>query len=241
MYPISKIQKWLNATAIQSVDETLDIEHLAFDSRRIAFPEQTLFFALNAQRDGHDFLEDAYRRGVRNFLISKHIDCQRFSGANVLQVPDVLRGLQILAQRHREQFPDLCVIGITGSNGKTTIKEWLFQMLKDDFRIVRSPASFNSQIGVPMSVWQIRAEHNLAIIEADASEKGQMETLRDIIQPTWGILTNVGSAHDEGFASREEKKEEFFELFAQGVEKLMLVSQESFSLARDAERSRRHP
>lgn len=215
MYPISTIQNWLNAEFISKNDDTQVIEHLAFDSRRIVFPERTLFLALTAQRDGHDFIADAYQRGVRNFLVSKNIDCQKFSEANILKVGDVLRGLQTLARRHREQFPNLEVIGITGSNGKTIVKEWLFELLRDDFNIVRSPASFNSQIGVPMSVWQIRAEHNLAIIEVGISTKGEMDDLAAIVQPTIGIFTNLGAAHDAGFSSRLEKGEEKFKLFKQ--------------------------
>lgn len=213
MYSISIIQNWLGAEWLLKNDKTQDIEHLAFDSRRIAFPERTLFLALTAQRDGHDFIADAYRRGVRHFLVSKNIDTQLFSEANILKVDDVLRGLQVLARRHREQFPNLKVIGITGSNGKTIVKEWLFELLRDDFNIVRSPASFNSQIGVPMSVWQIRPEHDLAIIEVGVSAVGEMDELVAVVQPTIGIFTNLGAAHDAGFPSHLAKAEEKFKLF----------------------------
>lgn len=213
MYTISKIQNWLNADWLQKADTTTAIHHLAFDSRRIIFPAQTLFFAIVAQRDGHDFIADAYHRGVRNFVVSKPIEVQAFSEANFLKVADVLRGLHILAARHREQFPNLKVIGIAGSNGKTTVKEWLFQLLKPDFNIVRSPASFNSQIGVPMSVWQIRAEHDLAIFEADVSQSGDMAALAAIIKPNWGIYTNLGTAHDAGFATKSEKFAEHWTLY----------------------------
>ena len=175
MYNISTIQNWLNADWLLKNETFQKVEHLAFDSRRIAFPERTLFLALTAQRDGHDFIADAYQRGVRHFLVSKDIDYQQFIEANVLKVDDVLRGLQTLAKRHRAHFPNLEVIGITGSNGKTIVKEWLFELLRDDFNIVRSPASFNSQIGVPMSVWQIRSEHDLAIIEVGISTVGEMD------------------------------------------------------------------
>ncbi len=213
MYEISTIQNWLNAEWLLKNETTQDVEYLAFDSRRIAFPERTLFLALTAQRDGHDFIADAYQRGVRHFLVSKNIDTQSFSEANILKVDDVLRGLQILAQRHRAHFPNLEVIGITGSNGKTIVKEWLFELLRDDFNIVRSPASFNSQIGVPMSVWQIRPEHDLAIIEVGISTVGEMDELAEIVQPTIGIFTNLGAAHDAGFSSRSEKLNEKFKLF----------------------------
>ena len=213
MYAISTIQNWLNAEWLLKNDVTQDVEHLAFDSRRIAFPERTLFLALTAQRDGHDFISDAYRRGVRCFLVSQSIDTHPFSDANILKVDDVLRGLQTLAIQHRAHFPNLEVIGITGSNGKTIVKEWLFELLRDDFNIVRSPASFNSQIGVPMSVWQIRPEHNLAIIEVGISTVGEMDELAAIVQPTIGVFTNLGAAHDEGFSSRLEKAKEKFKLF----------------------------
>ena len=213
MYTISTIQNWLNAEWLHKNDAFQEVEHLAFDSRRIAFPERTLFLALTAQRDGHNFIADAYQRGVRHFLVSKDIDYQQFSEANVLKVDDVLRGLQTLAKRHRAHFTNLEVIGITGSNGKTIVKEWLFELLRDDFNIVRSPASFNSQIGVPMSVWQIRPEHDLAIIEVGISTVGEMEELAAIVQPTIGIFTNLGAAHDAGFASRNEKLKEKFKLF----------------------------
>ena len=213
MYSITIIQNWLNAEWLLKNDATQDVEHLAFDSRRIAFPERTLFLALSAQRDGHDFIADAYQRGVRHFLVSKNIDTQAFSDAHVLKVADVLRGLQTLAQRHRARFPNLEVIGITGSNGKTIVKEWLFELLRDDYNIVRSPASFNSQIGVPMSVWQIRPEHDLAIIEVGISTVGEMVELAEIVQPTMGVFTNLGAAHDAGFSSRSEKLNEKFKLF----------------------------
>ncbi len=220
MYSIATLHNWLNAEWLLAHNTTQDIEHLAFDSRRIAFPERTLFLALTAQRDGHAFIADAYQRGVRNFLVSQSIDFKQFSEANILKVDDVLRGLQTLAKQHRAQFPNLEVIGITGSNGKTIVKEWLFELLRDDFNIVRSPASFNSQIGVPMSVWQIRAEHNLAIIEVGISTVGEMADLAAIVQPTMGIFTNLGAAHDAGFGSRLEKKKEKFLLF-KGVKSLI--------------------
>ncbi len=232
MYTISIIQNWLNAEWLLKNDVTQDVEHLAFDSRRIAFPERTLFLALTAQRDGHDFIADAYQRGVRCFLVSKNIDIQAFSDANVLKVDDVLRGLQTIAKRHRAHFPNLEIIGITGSNGKTIVKEWLFELLRDDFNIVRSPASFNSQIGVPMSVWQIRPEHNLAIIEVGISTVGEMAELASIVQPTMGVFTNLGAAHDAGFSSRLEKINEKFKLFTKA--KLLIfnnneVNNETFS------------
>ena len=218
-YSISKIKDilrgeyWLN-----EADEAWDtlIEHLLIDSRKVSFPQTSLFFAIVGERhDGHDFIVDAYKSGVRHFIISnvQNIDNQQFNDAIFIKVSNVLRGLQNLAAYHRAQFPKLQVIGITGSNGKTIVKEWLYQLLKDDYNIVRSPKSYNSQVGVPLSVWQINETHDLAIFEAGISTTGEMEHLERIIQPTIGIFTNLGTAHTEGFASDEEKIKEKFKLF----------------------------
>ena len=218
-YSISKIKDilkgeyWMNEPAAAS--DAL-IEHLLIDSRKISFPQTSLFFAIVGERhDGHDFIVDAYKSGVRNFVISnvQNIDNQHFKDAIFIKVPDVLRGLQDLAAYHRAQFPKLQVIGITGSNGKTIVKEWLYQLLKDDYNIVRSPKSYNSQVGVPLSVWQINETHDLAIFEAGISTTGEMEHLERIIHPTIGIFTNLGTAHTEGFASDKEKIKEKFKLF----------------------------
>ncbi len=218
-YYISKIKDilkgeyWFNDAAY---DSDAVIEHLLIDSRKISFPQTSLFFAIVGERhDGHDFIADAYKSGVRYFIISnvQNIGNQHFKDAVFIKVPDVLRGLQNLAAYHRAQFPKLQVIGITGSNGKTIVKEWLYQLLKDDFNIVRSPKSYNSQVGVPLSVWQINETHDLAIFEAGISMIGEMEYLEHIIHPTIGIFTNLGTAHTEGFASDEEKIKEKLKLF----------------------------
>ena len=210
---ILKGEYWFNETAAAS---DAVIEHLLIDSRKISFPQTSLFFAIVGERhDGHDFIEDAYKSGVRNFVVShiENIDNQYFKEAIFIKVPNVLRDLQDLAAYHRAQFPQLQVIGITGSNGKTIVKEWLYQLLKDDFNIVRSPKSYNSQVGVPLSVWQINETHDLAIFEAGISTTGEMAYLERIIQPTIGVFTNLGAAHTEGFASDEEKIKEKFKLF----------------------------
>ena len=218
-YSISKIKDILKGKYwFNKPDEATDvaIEHLLIDSRKISFPQTSLFFAIVGERhDGHDFIVDAYKSGVRNFVISnvQNIDNQEFKEAIFIKVPDVLRGIQDLAAYHRAQFPQLQVIGITGSNGKTIVKEWLYQLLKDDFNIVRSPKSYNSQVGVPLSVWQINETHDLAIFEAGISTTGEMAYLERIIQPTMGVFTNLGAAHTEGFASDEEKIKEKFKLF----------------------------
>jgi alanine racemase len=192
---------------------SLVIEHLLIDSRRLVFPEATLFFALESnRRSGGLFIEELYKAGVKSFVVTNHFDQSGCPGANFLIVDDPLRALQKLAAFHRAQF-HIPVIGVTGSNGKTIVKEWLYQLLNEDFNIVRSPKSYNSQIGVPLSVWQMNGSNTLAIFEAGISEPGEMSFLRAIIQPTIGILTNVGAAHSTGFSSKEEKVLEKLKLF----------------------------
>jgi Alr-MurF fusion protein len=211
-YTLAQMASVLEGTLLQSGPET-PILYLLQDSRRIIHPQSSLFFALyTARRDGHEFLGDAYKAGVRNFIVSKDISTERYENANILKVKDTLKALQQLAAWHRNQF-QLPVIGITGSNGKTIVKEWLFQLLESHYHIVRSPRSYNSQIGVPLSVWLISEEDNLGIFEAGISLRGEMEKLEPIIKPAYGILTNIGAAHDEGFGSREEKLQEKLRLF----------------------------
>jgi len=187
--------------------------YLSTDSRKIAFPEATVFFALEGpHRSGHQFLSSAYALGVRHFLVNQAPLPTGLPDATFLVVPNSLRALQRLAAAHRASF-QLPVIGITGSYGKTVVKEWLYQLLHPHFNIVRSPKSFNSQIGVPLSVWEIEPTHNLGIFEAGISLSGEMEILAEIIQPTIGILTNIGSPHAEGFTSQQQKLEEKANLF----------------------------
>jgi alanine racemase len=190
-----------------------NILYLIQDSRRIIHPENSLFFALSTpRRDGHQFLGEAYRAGVRNFIVSEDIPLESIPQASVLLVPDTLDALRRLAAWHRSEF-HLPVIGITGSNGKTIVKEWLYQLLQPEYKIVRSPRSYNSQIGVPLSVWQIQPEDTLGIFEAGISQPGEMARLIPVIRPAYGILTNIGAAHDEGFRTRAEKLEEKLQLF----------------------------
>ena len=190
-----------------------EIEHLLTDSRRLIFPSTTLFFSLKGQRkSGHHFLDELYQRGVRNFVVFNEIDFSNYKEANIILVKDSLTALQQLATFHRNQF-DIPVIGITGSNGKTIVKEWLNQLLEDDFNIVRSPRSYNSQIGVPLSVWQMNSSHELGIFEAGISQLDEMQKLQSIIQPTIGIFTNIGEAHNEGFENIDQKIKEKIFLF----------------------------
>lgn len=189
------------------------IEHLLLDSRKIIFPKSSLFIALKGpRRDGHSFISELYGKGIRNFVVSHEISHDELPGANVVVVKNTLAALQTLAMHRRKQF-NIPVIGITGSNGKTIVKEWLNQLLEDEFNIVRSPKSYNSQIGVPLSVWQMNDSHDLAIFEAGISESGEMSNLEKIIQPTIGIFTNIGEAHSEGFINIRQKINEKLQLF----------------------------
>jgi alanine racemase len=191
-----------------------EIRWLLTDSRSLCFPEETLFFTLKTPRnDGHRYIGDLYRRGVRHFVVEKmpeHVETV-YPEANFLRVPHTLAALQRLAERHRDEF-DLPIVGITGSNGKTMVKEWLYQLLLPSQKIVRSPRSYNSQIGVPLSVWLLNEQTEVGIFEAGISQPGEMMALRDIIQPTIGVLTSLGAAHQENFRSMEEKCMEKLEL-----------------------------
>lgn len=191
-----------------------EIRHLLYDSRRIQHPETSLFFAIKtAHNDGHRYLSEACQKGVRAFVVSEAVVLE---DAVVIQVEDTLAALQKLAAWHRSQF-SIPVIGITGSNGKTIVKEWLAQLLEEEFAIIRSPKSFNSQLGVPLSIWEMGPQHTLGIFEAGISTVGEMKKLQQVIQPTIGILTNIGEAHNEGFASPEEKLHEKLLLFQEAA------------------------
>jgi Alr-MurF fusion protein len=189
------------------------IEHLLTDSRKLVFPETTLFFALKGpRRNGDLFIKELYERGVRNFVTDNKISTEKFIHGNIIVVDDVLDALQQLAAHHRSQF-DIPVTGITGSNGKTIVKEWLNQLLEDHYNIVRSPRSYNSQTGVPLSIWQMNEKNELAIFEAGISQKGEMQKLEKIIKPTIGVFTNIGEAHGENFKNTTQKIEEKIKLF----------------------------
>jgi len=190
------------------------VEHLLLDSRKIIFPQSSLFIALKGpRRDGHSFISEIYEKGIRNFVVAHEISNDEIPEANIILVKNTLAALQTLAAHRRKQF-SIPVIGITGSNGKTIVKEWLNQLLEEQFNIVRSPKSYNSQIGVPLSVWQMNESHDLAIFEAGISESGEMSNLEKIIQPTIGIFTNIGEAHSEGFINIRQKINEKLQLFA---------------------------
>lgn len=197
-----------------SIKDRREISHLLIDSRKLLFPEQTLFFALKGPRNnGHAFIQDLYERGVRAFVISDALDFSLYPKAIFLEVKDTLAALQKLAASHRKKF-NIPVIGITGSNGKTIVKEWLYQLLNADYTIVRSPKSYNSQIGVPLSIWPMQESHQLGIFEAGISQSGEMDRLQPIITPTIGIFTNIGEAHSEGFLNIRQKIAEKLKLFS---------------------------
>ena len=213
VYTIEKIATLIGARCFGN--ENAKVGFLLTDSRSLCFPEETLFFALKSGRnDGHNYIPELYRRGVRNFVVCEVPDDydKTYPKANFLKVVDTLEALQRLAERHRDEF-NIPVVGITGSNGKTMVKEWLYQILSADKNVTRSPRSYNSQIGVPLSVWLMNEQTQVGVFEAGISQPGEMLALRDIIQPTIAVLTNLGAAHQENFKSMEEKCREKLVLF----------------------------
>ena len=200
------------------VVDDVDIEYLLTDSRQLTFPvKKTMFFALKTSKnDGAKYMQDLYQKGIRAFVVqsdSEYLNTYTLDEATIIVVDNVLDALQDLAAYKRSLYKDIPVIAITGSNGKTVVKEWLYQLLKDDYRITRSPKSYNSQIGVPLSVWQMNDKTQLAIFEAGISEKGEMARLERIIKPTIGVITYIGEEHGENFSSLQEKRQEKMLLF----------------------------
>jgi alanine racemase len=191
-----------------------EIYWLLTDSRKVVEAPRAIFFALEGKQDSEQFIPELLKQNVFNFVVrSANLLKDLPANCNVFVVPNVLQALQKLASFHRQHF-QYPVIGITGSNGKTVVKDWLYQLLSPDFSVVRSPKSYNSQIGVPISVWQMNHTYSLGIFEAGISRPNEMEHLEAIIQPTIGILTNIKSAHDEGFTSRLQKAQEKIKLFS---------------------------
>lgn len=211
-YSISEIAKVLKVKDIHNPD--LSIAHLLTDSREVFNPEQTLFFALKTpNNDGHKFVDELYILGVRNFVVQTILpEWKNLKGINLLHVKDSLQALQKVATFHREHFK-IPVIAITGSNGKTIVKEWIYQMLGSEKNITRSPRSYNSQLGVPLSVWQLNENSELGLFEAGISMPNEMTRLQKIIQPTIGVFTNIGDAHQENFKNLKQKCLEKLELF----------------------------
>lgn len=214
----------LNVSEINSILDTRNavirnpdhvISELSFDSRKIILPSRTLFFAIKTERnDGHYYIDELIRKGVVNFVITEPAESfLHYGDANFFVVDDAVNALQRLARSHRSNF-EIPVIGITGSNGKTIVKEWLSQLLSEENYVVKNPNSYNSQIGVPLSVWQMQPKHDLGIFEAGISQVGEMEKLEKIIRPALGILTNIGDAHGLFFESNEQKLIEKLKLFS---------------------------
>ncbi|MDX1650990.1 MAG: alanine racemase [Brumimicrobium sp.] len=186
------------------------VDVVVYDTRIITTDRHGVFFALQGKKDGHDFVEDAYKKGVRCFVLSRSHNLP--PDATVILVKDTLKALQSLAKYHRNQF-SYPVLAITGSLGKTMIKEWLYFLIKDDYDVIRSPKSFNSQIGVALSLLEMDETHNFAIIEADISKPDEMDSLEEMISPTMGIFTGVGKYYSENFNSEKEHFAEHLKLF----------------------------
>lgn len=211
----------MKASEISAVIKSVDcrvtrqddiLTQLLTDSRKLGEPAVSLFFAIPTKRNsGCHYIASLYEKGVRNFVVP--VGCtESYPDANFWYVDDVMLALQRIAAEHRQQY-SIPVVGITGSNGKTIVKDWIVQLLSTDRRVVASPRSYNSQIGVPLSVWQMTAEDQMAVFEAGISETGEMVKLQRVIQPTIGIFTNVGNAHDENFLTRQQKVAEKLQLF----------------------------
>jgi Alr-MurF fusion protein len=217
VYTLSEINRIVKGT-LHGIGE-MPYSHFITDSRQVTDAEEVLFFALVSERnDAHRYIDELIEKGVRAFVVSNK-DHIRHTATFIL-VKDTLQALQDLAAHHRSQFT-IPVIGITGSNGKTIVKEWLYQLLKEDKVICRSPKSYNSQLGVPLSVLNLNKTHQLAIFEAGISQPGEMQRLQHMIKPTIGVFTSLGQAHDEGFKSREQKLSEKWKLFT-GTERVIV-------------------
>ncbi len=214
IYSIDKVAQLIGAKRVGKGHDNV-IAFLLTDSRSLCFPEETLFFALRSARsDGHLYIKELYDRGVRNFVVENvpTDNEENYRLANFLLVDNSLQALQLLAERHREMF-NIPVVGITGSNGKTVVKEWLSELLVSKYTVTRSPRSYNSQVGVPLSVWLLGNNSEVGIFEAGISQPGEMVALQRIIRPTVGIFTGLGDAHQENFSTMEAKCKEKLELF----------------------------
>ena len=230
IYTIDKLTKLTNA--VRYGQHETSISFLLTDSRSLCFPEETLFFALVSNRnDGHRYIPELHRRGVRNFVVEQLPDNHAvlYPDTNFLVVNSSLEALQSLARHHRMEF-SIPIIGITGSNGKTIVKEWIYQLLSKQTNIVRSPKSYNSQVGVPLSVWLLNEQAQLGIFEAGISQPGEMDALQKIVQPTIGVLTNIGTAHQENFSSVDEKCREKLLLFKEA--KILIYNEDDEVISR---------
>ncbi len=214
-YTLAEIAGLLGRSVVKTdiANPSLKISHLLTDSRSLTYPESTLFFALSTGRgDGHRYLDSLYRSGVMAFVVSEK-PVKPYPGASFIVVNDTLKALQEIGAANRDHLTSIPVIAITGSQGKTTVKEMLYQLLLRDHSVARSPRSFNSRIGVPLSLWEAGEADDVAIIEAGISETGEMDRLADMIRPTIGIFTCLSDEHAAGFLSRREKANEKMRLF----------------------------
>jgi alanine racemase len=213
MIRFSQLERILKGKTVFTFEDR-GITSLSIDSRKATATPGTLFFAIAGERhNAHRFIHELYQRGIRQFVVEQKVDSvEQLPEANIIQVSSSIQALQRLVAFHRSQF-SIPVVGITGSNGKTIIKEWLFQMLSKKLNVVKNPGSYNSQVGVPLSVWQIQSHHQIGIFEAGISRPDEMQNLAQVIQPTIGIFSTIGSAHDEGFSDREQKIQEKLRLF----------------------------
>lgn len=210
LYSLEELKNILGAHLLGE-DSSLIFDAITTDSRDYSITPTTLFVALKGKKDGHDYIPELLKRGVKAFLVSS-IPSEEVMGANFILVEDTLKALQLFAKYHRSRF-NAQVVAIGGSNGKTVVKEWLNEFLESKYKVARSPKSYNSQIGVPLSLLQIGQEHEMVLIEAGISKKGEMRALEDMIAPDWGILTHIGSAHGENFDSTEQKLGEKLQLY----------------------------
>ncbi|NCX95681.1 MAG: bifunctional UDP-N-acetylmuramoyl-tripeptide:D-alanyl-D-alanine ligase/alanine racemase [Chitinophagia bacterium] len=217
MHSLAQIAGWCNAQVIGKGNvNNINIQELCTDSREVVNAPQAIFIALvTTARNAHQYLQSAYKAGIRSFLVSEMPEEGAFKHNDVmlLLVPDTLVALQAIAAAHRRLFTHTPVVGITGSNGKTIVKEWLFELLCTQYEVVRSPRSYNSQIGVPLSIWQMNEKHQIALFEAGISQRGEMQHLEKMLKPTIGIFTNIGEAHSAGFDDVSEKINEKLILF----------------------------
>lgn len=211
-YTYEEIAEICGGKALQA-NSTQSIANIVYDSRKVSYGGNSIFVCLSTKtNDGHQFIQDAYAQGVRTFLVDKTVELKTIPEATVIQVSHVLSALQTWAKYHRSRF-DIQLIGVTGSAGKTIVKEWLYHVLSDDFVVDRSPKSYNSQLGVALSLFEIDTDTEIAIVEVGISEKGEMLALEDLVQPNFGVFTAFTSAHRENFSSVEEHFAEKISLF----------------------------
>jgi alanine racemase len=213
MYTVDEIARICEGTCLPAAHSQEPVLYLCTDSRKVVHASTSLFIAIRGlYHDGHLFTEQAYAKGIRYFLIAKDAKITQHPDAVYIRVNNTLEALQQLAAHHRRKFR-YPVIGITGSNGKTVVKEWLYQLLSPAFQIIKNPGSYNSQVGVPLSLWNMENEHTLGIFEAGISMPGEMQKLARMIHPDIGIFTMIGDAHGENFSSTEQKIREKLQLF----------------------------